>query len=82
METTFMDRVEWLEWAASKGKNPNLIFQSRAAGGLGLGPYFVFHDRMRVVDLRITSNVHGHELWHFCYTDILDGSPQENMDQI
>ena len=82
METTFMDRVEWLEWAVSRGKNPNIIFQSRAAGGLGLGPYFVFHDRMHVVDLRITSDVNGHVLWHFCYTDILDGSPQENMDQI
>ena len=49
---------------------------------MGLGPWYAFHDKMHVVDLRLVPMMIGGVLWHLCYTDIMSGSPQQRLHEI
>ena len=82
MSTTFLDPAEWRNWAALCERPLNPLFRPRDRGGLGLGPYFVWHDRLHTVDLTICAHVNGHVLWHFAYTDLMNGSPEDNLSEI
>ena len=59
-----------------------MIFQPISESGLGVHIKSQYMDSLHVIDLGVAMHIAGNVLWHFTYTDILPGTPQQRLANI
>ena len=78
----FQDMTIYNAHCALLGKAVHKIYRPLEENGLGVHIKSQYMDTLHVVDLGVAKHVGGNVLWLLCFTDILTGTPEENMAQI
>jgi hypothetical protein len=82
MTNVFICMTQYAAHCHRLGKSVHLIFKPLSEGGLGMHIMSQYKDALHVADLGVTQHICGNILWHLCYTDMLKGTPTENMAQV